>query len=276
MRTDKYGIKIKDDQVESQLPPVSQNELFSREDISWWFIYRAELICLLMEKYFSKDDITYDIGGGNGYSSNEARKRGFNIGLIEPAYDGCVHAHMRGIENIICGAFTDTLFEDASIKQMLLLDVLEHIEEDLAFLKLLNKKCMNDGKVIITVPAFNSLWSSEDDFARHFKRYKLKGLKNKAEKAGFTVVYGSYFFSFLYLPILFIRHYGEKLGIFKRKDEKNYDEWKKMNDREFKSSNKLVLSVLRMFERLESERIKRGHRIMFGSSIIMVMKKTDK
>ena len=64
--------------------------------------------------------------------------------------------------------------EDAYLEQAMLLDVLEHIENDKEFLILIKKKLKINGRLLITVPAFEKLWSSEDDAAGHFRRYTIE------------------------------------------------------------------------------------------------------
>lgn len=135
------GIWISDDVVtDTAFSDETQDLLLSLEDNSWWFIYRADVITDLMDRYFVKDKITIDIGGGNGYTSSVARKKGYYTGLIEPNPIACRHAKERGIDEVNCGAVTEDSVIDGTIEQATLLDVLEHIEDDRAFVKLLHRK----------------------------------------------------------------------------------------------------------------------------------------
>ena len=54
-----------------------QNHLFQTEADSRWFQYGAEVITGLMLRHFLKDDITVDVGGGNGYNTKVLEKKGF-------------------------------------------------------------------------------------------------------------------------------------------------------------------------------------------------------
>ncbi len=219
------------------------------------------------------ENLTIDIGGGNGYTTNFLEKQNINTALLEPALEACVNAKKRGLNNIVCGVLSDEDVTDNSIDQAMLLDVLEHIENDVDFLKLLNKKMPSDGKVLITVPAMQVLWSSEDDSAGHFRRYNLKLLKETAEKAGFKVEYINYFFEFGFLPILLIRVLLEKLGLLKKSGLRNKNEKKKIADKQFKQRGGIIGSVLNLCERIELKRLVKGKRVRFGSSLICVIKK---
>lgn len=122
------------------------------------------------------------------------------MALLEPSLAACIHAKQRGLQTIICGTLTEDTVKDASIKQLTLLDVLEHIEQDDAFLKLLWKKNGNGWRILLTVPAFPLLWSSIDDSGGHYRRYRVNDLKNLVREAGFEVLYINYFFEFLFSP----------------------------------------------------------------------------
>lgn len=108
---------------------------------------------------------------------------------------------------------------------VLLLDVIEHIENDISFLQSVAKfpEVTNDTSFIITVPAFQGLYCSHDVFLGHYRRYTNKSLKIACEKAYLKVTTKGYFFSSLLLAralsVLF-----EK--IFKTKDSHGVGNWK--------------------------------------------------
>lgn len=162
---------------------------------------------------------------------------------------------------------------DSSVEQILLLDVLEHIKDDDCFLKLLNKKMIGGGRILLTVPAFQVLWSSEDDRAGHYRRYTLGQLRKRAEDAGFRVCYINYFFSFLFLPIFFIRVGMEKIGVLKRAEKRTAAERKKIDEQQFRERTGIVQVILNLFEKAEFNKLKKNKNIRFGSSILCVLEK---
>jgi len=271
---DESGIyKLVEKAAESTFTDEQQDGLFQIEDYSWWFIYRASVIVGLMDRYYDRGVAVVDIGGGNGYTPSVAMKAGFMCDLIEPSAEACVNAKKRGLKQINCGMLTDESIIDGSIKQAMLLDVLEHIEDDNGFLSVIYKKLAPDGKIIITVPAFKCLWSSEDDDAGHFRRYKIKDLSQLAEKNGFIVEYKNYFMSFLFLPILFVRVFLEKIGVLKKSQERSEEEKQKITDSQFKSQSAIVNGVLNLLEGFEKSLLKKSGRVPFGSSVIIVLKR---
>lgn len=274
-KSDKNGIFVFDDEtvVDTAFSKETQNGLLQLEDESWWFQYRADVIEKIAEKYFHKELPVYDIGGGNGYTTSVMRLHGWNTNLIEPNYQACINAKIRGLETVICGTVSSNTFEKNFFDSVMLLDVLEHIEDDKNFLKVLYEKLKINGYMLITVPAFKQLWSSEDDLAGHFRRYTLKMMSETAKESGFKIMYLNYFFGFLYFPILIIRHFEEKFGFVKPTEQRTPEEEKVIYEKEFKVKSGLVSNVLSFLEKRELRKISKRKHIHLGTSIICVLKK---
>ena len=131
--------------IDTQLSDDTQNRMFMLEDSSWWFKYRAEVIHSIFEKFMDKEKMTVDIGGGNGFTTKFMEERNAKMALLEPSLHTCKNAKKRGLHNVVCGTLSENDVLDNSIPQAMMLDVLEHIENDEAFLCLLNNKLQNGG-----------------------------------------------------------------------------------------------------------------------------------
>lgn len=83
---------------------------------------------------------------------------------------------------------------------VLLMDVLEHVDDDLALLNQCIGKVPSGCRFLITVPAFQWLWSGHDVFLGHRRRYNLAEIEALAERAGLRVEAGAYYFAAV-LPI---------------------------------------------------------------------------
>ena len=83
-----------------------------------------------------------------------------------------------------------------------LMDVVEHIEKDVAFLETLNNSSFISEQtvILITVPAYQKLFCYHDHFLGHFRRYTNSSIENATKKAGFSTLDKGYFFSSLLLP----------------------------------------------------------------------------
>jgi SAM-dependent methyltransferase len=89
-------------------------------------------------------------------------------------------------------------------------DVLEHVEEEQALLEAIDASLRPGGTLLLTVPAYDWLWSGEDIVSEHKRRYTLPTLNAALQRAGFAAVKGSYFNSLL-LPVVAAVIWGEKL-----------------------------------------------------------------
>lgn len=73
------------------------------------------------------------------------------------------------------------------------LDVLEHVDDDVAGLRELAGLLRPGGQIVITLPAYAWLWSGEDEISQHRRRYTLRGLRRTCAAAGLEVRWASYF-----------------------------------------------------------------------------------
>lgn len=267
---DSHGIYVASSYANTQFSAEAQDALFATEDTSWWFQYRAQVLIDMAERFFSRDVETLDIGGGNGYTTSRMQQEGFRMALLEPSYEACHHAKTRGILRVFCGTLDDY---DEPISQCMMLDVLEHIEDDAGFLCSLHSHMSAGGALLLAVPALSILWSSEDEAAGHFRRYHLKELFQLLEGHGFKILYGTYFFSFLFLPVFLIRVGMERVGFLKRQERRTEKERKRIMKKQFEARGGLIGSVLGSFEEWERSRLFKQQQIPFGSSALCVAQK---
>ncbi len=154
-----------------------------------------------------------DIGGGNGYVAKALISAGIHCALIEPGLDGALAARARGVDPVICGRLEDVDFPPECAASIGLFDVLEHIEDETAILKLIHSTLEPSGHLFLTVPAYQFLHSSEDDTAGHFRRYTIPRLGRVLTKNNFRIEFASYFFTPLPPLIFLTRTIPTRLGI---------------------------------------------------------------
>lgn len=243
-------------------PDDGNEKCYQIEEQSSWFQHRNNCISELIEKHHSEGAF-YDIGGGNGFVSKCIQDKNIDTVLVEPGIKGAINAKKRGIKTILCSTLENAAFHEQVIDSAGAFDVIEHIEDDTLFLDNLFKYLRPGGNLFISVPAFNILWSDTDVRAGHFRRYTKASLKNTLLKSGYEVIYISYMFSFLVLPIFIFRSIKSKLKLYKneiktKKKEHSFSKFK---------------SVINKLMNYEVNHIKRGKSILFGSSVIVVAKK---
>lgn len=242
-------------------PEKGNQDCLQLEEHSFWFKHRNNCIRHLVTK-FSLGKIFWDIGGGNGFVSRHLQTAGIESVLLEPGENGALNGKNRGLKYVLCGTLEDIGLKSGKIEAAGMFDVLEHIEDDHQFLKKLNIACSEDAHVYITVPAFHVLWSNEDEDAGHFRRYTLKRLAAVLDNCGFKVVYSSYLFSFLPLPILLFRSLPSRLGL--NNNASKMEKYSKEHEA-FKLS-----SLLDTIMKWEETRVSHLKRIPIGGSCLVV------
>lgn len=246
-------------------PEDDYNHLFQIEEHSFWFQHRNQCIEKVIQAYPSKELI--DVGGGNGYVTWYLQKKGYDVILLEPSMQGCLNAKKRGVKKIICGLMQETSIKPNTLESVCLFDVLEHIEDDRAFLKNIHSHMKANGRLYLTVPAFSKLWSKEDDEAGHFRRYELEGITQLLKESGFKIEFSNYFFSFLYVPIWMIRVVGGKLREKRVKEPKKEKTIRQQHEGYYQKIKPIVdFLTKKEQEKLSFKSIKRG------SSLIIVAK----
>jgi SAM-dependent methyltransferase len=160
----------------------------------------------------------FEIGGGNGIVSLGLVNAGFDVALLEPGNVGAINAKKRGLKNVICATTDTAKLKQYSLPAVGLFDVIEHIEDDFAFLQSIRNLMKKGGRLYATVPSYSLLWSEEDVFAGHFRRYALEDISKVLECAGFQVEFSSYIFRFLPIPIFLFRTLPYKIGLSKAEE----------------------------------------------------------
>lgn len=262
----KDGIWFSKKNRDISYPKEGNMKCYEIEQDSFWFQHRNNCI-LEAIKIYSKNEIFFDIGGGNGYVAKGLNENNIKTVLIEPGLEGALNARERGLENIICSTF-----EDAGIKQNYcnsigLFDVVEHIEDDTKFLKSINSILSNNGFVYITVPAYKLLWSKEDDDAGHFKRYTIKQICSNLKNSGFEIEYATYIFSILPIPVFIFRTIPSLLLFNKNASDLN------KHKKEHSQRKGILSSILNKIWIKEINYIKQKKKIPFGGSCFVIAKK---
>lgn len=88
---------------------------------------------------------------------------------------------------------------------LLAMDVLEHLQDDEYHLRLWLNYVRDGGVILITVPAFPSLWSYHDELLHHYRRYTKKTLLSLTAKVGLRPLFLSYAFGYVFPLVYLIR-----------------------------------------------------------------------
>jgi|SRR3989344_7789084 len=236
-------------------------DLFELEEVHWWHIAKRKICLALIKKYVKtrSNFKVLDIGCGTGKNLEEFCKFGKAFG-IDTSIDAIRFCReKRGLKNVTLASAQKTGFSYDSFDVVCILDVLEHTD-DKKTLKEIHRILKPGGLLLITVPAFNFLWSRWDEVLHHRRRYTKDSLEKILSFTNFEVVKISYMYSFLVVPLIVIRFI--KSFLFKN----HYPS-------DFKISNKILNKVMISVSALESNLIFNGS-IPFGTSLVCVAKKS--
>ena len=177
------------------------------EKYHWWFSVRRKLLeYLLTSINISSKEFAIDIGCGVGSNLNVLSSKGIHtIGLDHSLY--ALTLVKRRLElPLINGDLNKLPLRSNSIGLIVAMDVLEHLDNDANGISEFYRVLKKGGDLILTVPAFKSLWGIQDVVTGHKRRYSKKEIMHKLSQVGFIVSESSYFNFFLFLPILGARH----------------------------------------------------------------------
>lgn len=180
------------------MDPALWEQISAVEDRHWWFTARREIIQSLISEIAADGAAVLDIGCGTGFML-EALVPRYDAWGLEP--DAQVRARVRpSVRDRVHAGHTDDLGALGSRRfdVVLLLDVLEHVEDDLGALTSAQAALAPGGKMILTVPADPTLWSDHDERNGHYRRYTEASLRALLVSAGLTSTLCTHFNSRLY------------------------------------------------------------------------------
>jgi len=169
------------------------------EQENWWFVGRRDLIKKSFHGLINKQIL--EVGCGTGLNLKAIKDNNFVRGLDASEY----FVKNRVVPNIILGDANVLPFEKESFDYVMGLDIIEHLENDVRALQGFKKVLKNNGKLILTVPALQIIYGPHDKINKHYRRYSKRQLRDVLTKAGFKDIRISYWNSFLFVPVFFVK-----------------------------------------------------------------------
>lgn len=166
-----------------------------------WEVARATAIGELVSRLGMQRPTTLDVGCGDAYLARELMLQG-KIGNAVGQDVHLTRELARAWSSSSLRLVRDLAEIDSErFELLLLLDVLEHIEDPARFLHEVVDRHLEPGaRVVITVPAFQGLFSQHDRDLKHFRRYSRGEIAGVATAAGLQVRDSGYLFCSLLLP----------------------------------------------------------------------------
>ena len=247
----------------SNFDPNAFDDLIAVEDTHFWFRARNRLLARLFKRVrlpagAASRPLVLEIGCGTGNVLRFLR-RGFPDAFvlgIDRFPEGLRFARRRLGRGLVAADIGAPPFR-ANADAVCMFDVLEHIEDDVDVLQKTFRLLKPGGVLMITVPLHRWLWSDFDDHSQHVRRYAFDELATKIRSAGFAVEFASPFFGLL-VPLMWLSRSVRSGG-----GASNFRIVPGVN------------AILHLLLRIDSAIVGRARRVPFGSSMVVVARKTD-
>jgi Methyltransferase domain len=187
-----------------------------------WEQTRLQFLLYLLNRLPHKNNFA-DTGSGDGYLASgvanrypEARVTAIDINYTDELLE---ELNTTKPPNLSFTRDLHDIPDNETAGAIILMDVLEHIEKPEQLLKdLLSLKAVdNETRLIITVPAFQQLFSIHDKNLGHYRRYNLKQLEQLLSPLSLRMENSGYFFNGL-LPVRYLQKQFEKNKPMQGKD----------------------------------------------------------
>jgi SAM-dependent methyltransferase len=257
---------------------VNQEEyaqMYRLEDSHWWFVARRNLVLMALRRLLRCRRPSaatggtaavpplrlLDVGCGTGGTLERLKPFGNVVGLdLEPL--ALAFCRERGHRALVRASATRLPFGDGAFDVVVALDVLEHIPDHEAAAREIARVLAPGGFVIVTVPAYRSLWSRHDVALMHQRRYRSGEVKRLLGAPGLRVARLTYTVS-LFLPIVWAIRTSQRLRRSSRRETPRADA---------APTHPLLNRALRAWLDLESRLALRA-RLPFGVTVFAVAEK---
>ena len=166
----------------------------------WWYKAKSNTLNLILNSAKTNKDLKIlEIGPGKGNNLNTLSKYG-EIDILES--DLNFIKFIKASSTLAREAYTDFDEITKTYDLIVLLDVVEHIENTSEFFNSINRILSKEGHIVISVPAYESLWSQHDVRLKHFRRYTWQTLLNEVKDYEVVKRIG---FNYLLLPIRYLQ-----------------------------------------------------------------------
>lgn len=173
----------------------------------WWFVGRRQLFSREIARLgLGSEARVLDIGTSTGTNLRMARDLGFarvsGLDFSEAAIAFCAS---KGLGTVDRGDICAMPYGEAAFDLVLATDVIEHVEDDTQALREIGRVLAAEGRALVSVPAFRSLWGLQDEVSQHKRRYRKAELRDRLRAAGLEPERLYYFNYLLFAPIWLAR-----------------------------------------------------------------------
>jgi SAM-dependent methyltransferase len=170
-------------------------EQYEIEERHWWFRSRRAVVRSLLTRAGVADSPRIlDAGCGTGANLVEYRRLGEATG-VDAFREAIEFCRERGLDDVHEAPVEELPFEPGSFDLLFATDVIEHLDDDVLALRELRRVAADGARLVLTVPAYQWLWSGHDVSVHHRRRYTAELLRERVEAAGWRPAVETYFFA---------------------------------------------------------------------------------
>ncbi len=192
------------------------------EQNHWWFKGRRYLFQKILSSFDIKNFKILDIGSSSGTNLRMLKEMGLSnyvgMDISEQSKHFC---ESKKLGEVVIGDAASNPFDHESFDLILMTDVLEHLDNDVAAIKECHRVLKKGGFMLCTVPLYMHLWGGHDMIAQHKRRYRFNAIKKIFQNNGFLIKKSFHFNFLLYLPILISRKIMAFFNVVKNENELN-------------------------------------------------------
>jgi SAM-dependent methyltransferase len=173
------------------------------EETHWWFVGRRLLFAGVIERLGlpSKSRIL-DVGTSTGTNLRLLKDLGYvDVVGLDASPEAIRYCEEKGLGSVKMGNICAMPFDEGTFDLVLATDVIEHVDDDAGAVCEIARVLAPGGHVLITVPAFKSLWGLQDRQALHKRRYRKSEVLKLTNHAGLLAEQHYYFNYLLFVPI---------------------------------------------------------------------------
>ena len=227
---------------------------------------RNRLILSVMDR-LGRPTAVVDVGAGNGIVSAYLQEQGIEVVAVEPGIDGADACRRKGL-TVFQSGLVELELPTGAVPSVGLFDVIEHLADPERLLVEVARVLIPGGLLYLSVPALPLLWSQQDDFACHHRRYTLRRLDAEFDKLPFRRELASYAFV-VGVPFAYLR----RALPYRRGVRQSDAELAEQLIKELGSSDRLTAGLLAASARVERWLISRRVRLPIGSSLTAVYRR---
>lgn len=240
---------------------AERHAMLAAADTHWWYRGRRRILEGELEALdLPAGSRLLDAGCGAGQTLDLLSRYGSATG-VDPDPESVAVARTRG-HDALQGSLPELPFGSGTFGVCTCLDVLEHLPEDEPGLRELARVTVPGGALLVTVPAYEALWSDHDVANEHYRRYRAGTLRPLAERTGWRVERLTYFNSLLLPPAAVVRLAGR----FRRRPR-----GAEVSDLQL--TPPALNGALEMPLRLEAALLRAGGRLPAGLSLLAVLRR---